>query len=60
MSVENPFENSRKQLAKCAAILELDDNVHEMLRHPMREMRVSIPVRMDDGTTSVFDGFRIL
>ncbi|MCS3923165.1 Glu/Leu/Phe/Val family dehydrogenase [Methanosalsum natronophilum] len=59
MSVENPFENSRKQLAKCAAILELDDNVHEMLRHPMREMRVSIPVRMDDGTTRVFEGFRI-
>ncbi|RQD83807.1 Glu/Leu/Phe/Val dehydrogenase [Methanosalsum natronophilum] len=30
-----------------------------MLRHPMREMRVSIPVRMDDGTTRVFEGFRI-
>ncbi|AEH60225.1 Glu/Leu/Phe/Val dehydrogenase [Methanosalsum zhilinae DSM 4017] len=59
MSVENPFENSRKQLAKCAAILELDENVHEMLRHPMRELRVAIPVRMDDGSTKVFEGFRI-
>lgn len=59
MSAENPFENSRKQLAKCAAILELDDGVHEILRHPMREMHVSLPVRMDDGSIKVFEGFRV-
>jgi len=59
MSTENPFENSRKQLAKCAAILGLDESVHEMLRHPMRELRVTLPVRMDDGTIKVFEGFRI-
>ncbi len=59
MSLENPFENSRKQLAKCAAILGLDENVHEMLKHPMREMRVTLPVDMDDGTIRVFEGFRI-
>ncbi|MCC7576366.1 MAG: glutamate dehydrogenase, partial [Methanomethylovorans sp.] len=59
MTLENPFENSRKQLAKCAAILGLDESVHEMLRHPMRELRVTLPVRMDDGTIKVFEGFRI-
>ncbi|MBP2030074.1 glutamate dehydrogenase (NAD(P)+) [Methanohalophilus levihalophilus] len=59
MSTENPFENSRKQLAKCAAILELDDGVHEMLRHPMRELHVSLPIRMDDGSIKVFEGFRV-
>jgi glutamate dehydrogenase (NAD(P)+) len=59
MTLENPFENSRKQLAKCAAILGLDESVHEMLRHPMRELRVTLPVRMDDGSIKVFEGFRI-
>ncbi|MBN2110598.1 MAG: Glu/Leu/Phe/Val dehydrogenase [Methanosarcinaceae archaeon] len=59
MSTENPFENSRKQLAKCAAILGLDESVHEILRHPMRELRVTLPVRMDDGSIKVFEGFRI-
>lgn len=59
MSTENPFENSRMQLAKCAAILKLDDGVHEMLRHPMREMHVSLPIRMDDGSIRVFEGFRV-
>ncbi len=59
MSLENPFENSRKQLAKCADILGLDEGVHEMLRHPMRELRVTLPVRMDDGNIKVFEGFRI-
>ncbi|MDG6243482.1 MAG: Glu/Leu/Phe/Val dehydrogenase [Methanolobus sp.] len=59
MTIENPFENSRKQLAKCAEILGLDEGVHEMLRHPMRELRVTLPVRMDDGTIKVFEGFRI-
>jgi glutamate dehydrogenase (NAD(P)+) len=59
MTLENPFENSRKQLAKCVDILGLDESVHEMLRHPMRELRVTLPVRMDDGTIKVFEGFRI-
>jgi glutamate dehydrogenase (NAD(P)+) len=59
MTQENPFENARKQLAKCADILELDPGVHDMLRHPMREMHVSVPVRMDDGSLKVFEGFRV-
>jgi glutamate dehydrogenase (NAD(P)+) len=59
MTLGNPFENSRKQLAKCVDILGLDESVHEMLRHPMRELRVTLPVRMDDGTIKVFEGFRI-
>ena len=59
MTQENPFENARKQLAKCADILELDEGVHDILRHPMREMHVSLPVRMDDGSIKVFEGFRV-
>ena len=57
MVEENPFEIALQQLDDCAKLLRLDPDVHEILRHPMRELHVSIPVRMDDGMTRVFQGF---
>jgi len=30
-----------------------------MLRWPVRELHVSLPVRMDDGSIQVFKGFRV-
>ncbi len=59
MAKENPFEIAQKQLDDCARILKLDAGTHEFLRHPMREFHVSIPVRMDDGSFKVFQGFRV-
>ncbi len=55
----NPFSIVQEQLDGCAKILKLDDNTHNFLRMPMREIRVSLPVKMDDGTTKVFEGFRV-
>ena len=37
----------------------LDKNVFEILRSPARELQVSLPVRMDDGSIKVFQGFRV-
>ena len=59
MANENPFENAQKQLDDCAKILKLDAGTHAFLRQPMREFHVSIPVRMDDGSIKVFQGFRV-
>jgi glutamate dehydrogenase (NAD(P)+) len=59
MTQENSFENALKQLDECAEILKLDFNTLEMLRQPMRELHVSIPVRMDNGKTRAFQGFRV-
>lgn len=39
--------------------LKLEDGIREMLRRPWRELRVSVPVRMDDGRIEVFTGYRI-
>lgn len=55
----NPFEITQEQLDTCAKILNLDQATHELLRRPMREIWVSLPVRMDDGSTRVFQGFRV-
>ncbi len=55
----NPFAIAQAQLDEAAKILELDPAVHEMLRWPLRELHVTLPVRMDDGIVKVFHGFRV-
>ncbi len=54
----NPFKIAQKQLGKAAGIMGLDEAMHAYLREPQRLLRVTIPVRMDDGSTKVFTGFR--
>ncbi|MGC8862951.1 MAG: Glu/Leu/Phe/Val family dehydrogenase [Armatimonadota bacterium] len=55
----NPFEVAQAQLDKAAAKMGLDPSVHAVLREPLRELHVSLPVRMDDGSVRVFKGFRV-
>ncbi len=55
----NLFEMAQAQLDEVASILNLEPSVHAILREPMREFHVSIPVKMDDGQTKVFKGFRV-
>ena len=59
MQDQTPFEIAQQQIDTCAEILKLDPNAHAILRVPMRELHVSLPVRMDDGTIRVFQGFRV-
>lgn len=56
---ENSFEIAQAQLDEAAAVLQLDPAVHALLREPARELHVTLPVRMDDGTTRIFKGFRV-
>ena len=53
------LRTSLAQLDQVAARLGLDPDIHERLRHPKRALVVSIPVRMDDGKTAVFIGYRV-
>jgi len=55
----NPFEMAQKQFDAVAEKLRLDEGTRELLRFPLREYHFSIPVKMDDGTTKVFRGFRV-
>ena len=59
MADHNPFHIAQRQLDEAAKILKLDPAVHELLRWPMRELHVRLPVKMDDGSTKVFHGFRV-
>lgn len=58
-SESNQFRITQRQLDQAAEILKLDPAIHELLRWPMRELHVSLPVRMDDGSVRVFQGFRV-
>jgi len=58
-SAYNPFATAQAQFDKVAEFLELDAAARELLRFPLREYAFAIPVRMDDGSTKVFRGFRV-
>lgn len=55
----NPFQMARAQFDKSADLIGLDQGTRDLLRSPLREFHFSIPVRMDDGTVKVFEGFRV-
>jgi glutamate dehydrogenase (NAD(P)+) len=55
----NPFAIAQAQLDEAAALLQLDPDMHAFLREPMREFHFTIPVRMDDGRTQTFHGYRV-
>lgn len=55
----NPYENAQAQFDKVASIIDLDDATRELLRQPMREYHMTIPVHMDDGSVKVFKAYRI-
>ncbi len=55
----NAFEMVQKQFDLIANKLDLNQAAKDFLRNPLREYHFLIPVKMDDGTTKVFKGFRI-
>ena len=61
MSVQsyNPYVNAQAQFDHVAEMIGLEQGIRELLRQPMREYHFTIPVKMDDGTTKIFKGYRI-
>lgn len=55
----NPYENMLSVLEAAATAINMDRDDYEAIKHPERELKVSIPVRMDDGHVRVFEGYRV-
>ena len=55
----NAFDMAQSQFDNVAGLLNLDPEIAEMLRWPMREFKFMIPVRMEDGSIRVFFGYRV-
>lgn len=57
--MNNPYQNAMAQLEKVAKLKNFDPAFLEVMRHPDRDIRISIPVKMDDGYTKIFEGYRV-
>jgi glutamate dehydrogenase (NAD(P)+) len=57
---ENPFDIARLQLRHVADVFEIDQNLVNVLSNCKKSVEVSIPVGMDDGSTQVFAGYRVV
>ena len=53
------FLNAQKQLDEVAKLMNLDAGIHERLRYPRKALIVSVPIRLDNGQTRVFAGYRV-
>jgi glutamate dehydrogenase (NAD(P)+) len=59
MTEVNLFETVKRHVCACSLDLKLSSDIEALLKIPMQELHVSIPIRMDDGTLRVFPGYRI-
>jgi len=55
----NPYEEMLKVLEESAEMLGLKQEDYEIIKYPERELKVSIPIKMDDNSIRVFEGYRI-
>ena len=59
LNEENPFEAMMSRFDRAAELLDLEPGIYKVLRHPEKQITVSIPVMMDNGEVEVFTGHRV-
>jgi glutamate dehydrogenase (NAD(P)+) len=57
--VEDPWLNAQRQFDGAADLLRLAPGLRGILREPQRQLIVDFPVKMDDGSVRMFEGFRV-
>ncbi len=55
----NAFENAMSQLDKAAKVINLEEEILNFLKVPDRTIQVQVPVKMDDGSWKIFEGYRV-
>ena len=60
LAEENPFEAMMERFDHAAKILALDPGLYKVLRHPEKQIIVSVPVLRDNGELEVYTGYRVL
>lgn len=59
MEKYNPYDNFLSVLERSAKAIGMRPEEYELIKYPERELKVNIPVRMDDGSVRVFEGYRV-
>jgi glutamate dehydrogenase/leucine dehydrogenase len=57
--MKNPYQNAMAQLDKAAKIKNFSEDFIARMKEPNRDVRISIPVKMDDGSQKIFEGYRV-
>jgi len=57
---ENPFESMMSRFDLASEKLGLNQEIYNVLKSPVKQVIVSLPVTMDDGSIRVFEGYRII
>ncbi len=57
---ENPFESMMSRFKIASELLGLDDEIYNVLKNPAKQVLVSLPITMDDGSIKVFEGYRVI
>ncbi len=57
---ENPFGSMMSRFQIASQHLGLDDEIYNVLKTPARQVVVSLPITMDDGSIQVFEGYRVI
>jgi glutamate dehydrogenase (NAD(P)+) len=60
LNEDNPFEAMMSRFDRAAQLLDLEPGLYKVLRHPEKQIIVSVPVMMDNGELEVFTGYRVL
>jgi glutamate dehydrogenase (NAD(P)+) len=60
LNEDNPFEDMMSRFDRAAELLDLEPGLYKILRHPEKQIIVSVPVLMDNGEIEVFTGYRVL
>ncbi len=56
----NPYEAMIERFNEAAKVIKLDEDVYQIMKIPAKQILVSLPIRMDNGSTKVFEGYRII
>lgn len=56
----NPFEAMMSRFHIASQILGLSDEIYNVLKNPVKQVIVTLPITMDDGSIKVFEGFRVI
>lgn len=57
--MNNPFQNALSQLDRATKVREFNKEFISRLLQPNREIRISIPIKMDNGSFKIFEGYRV-
>ena len=60
LNEENPFEAMMSRFDRAAELLDLEPGIYKILRHPEKQLIVSLPVMHDNGEVEVYTGYRVL